>query len=209
MAAEEVTAALIHQDTRILCLDQAVRKTGWVLWEIIDQPALGTANGVIEKGVLQTPSKMDGAQAARWQLEKVDAKLVALAPAALALEGVQLTSAGGGGWGGPAKNIRVALQLSELRGMLMAAALLRGIPVIGVSSIEVCGFLGIPPNTRRPVKKQRAQWYALTILFGHSGAFDHSIDEISEDDADAIIIALIAQQKYIQMHQSQGQLTWA
>lgn len=188
--------------TTILAMDQAVRNSGWCLWQVTEQPALGAANGVIDRGVISAPRKSDGVEAARYQLMEFIAMLDAHQPSVVALEGVQLTSVAyaekkeGQGWG---KNIKIALQLSELRGMLLGAAIQRGIPVVGVSSAEVCGFLGLAPNTRRPIKKQRAQWYALTVLYGHSGAFDHPIEDAPEDEADAIIIALVAQSKLPQI----------
>lgn len=100
-------------------------------------------------------------------------------PTALAVEDVFLKRSG-------FSNPKTSKIMAETRGIILSVPIQLKIPVLDVNPAALTKFLGI--NTRKQDKKEVTMQYASTIVG----------KQVEEDTADAIVIALIAEQMIIE-----------
>lgn len=159
----------------ILGLDQSTRCSGWVV--ITD----GT---IQEHGVIKTPSKRKGLDAALYQADAIEEMIFLRGIETIALE--ELHTGGKTG-------ANIIYLLGALRGMVIRIAHVHDVRYEVVSTQDMCAYLGISAFTAREAKKRASRQIAAIDLFGDRTRWQ----EIPEDTADAIAIAGIA---YSRLH---------
>jgi crossover junction endodeoxyribonuclease RuvC len=146
----------------ILGVDPGSRRTGWAAVE-----KRGRALGAVASGVLRPPAAGDLAARLGWLLAELESLLERLAPAQVAVEDVFA-----------AHNARSALALGQARGVVLAAAGRRALPVFAYPPATVkravCGH-------GRAEKQQIQRMVEVLLALPRSPA---------EDEADAMAIAI-------------------
>lgn len=161
----------------ILALDQSTRKTGWAA---IDD------DGIVRSwGLIKTPSKYSGLEAARYQAHEVDAlmDLIPIRTAKIvAIEDLHT---------GKNTSPKIIYLLGALRGMLVYIVGKRDLRYVICGSKDVCDFIGVSAFCKRDAKKRASKQAAAMELWQDRSRWT----EMQEDIADAICIGKIAYQK--------------
>lgn len=150
----------------ILALDQSYDRIGYAV--------VNGAGSVVAYGVEFAAGDQDLAVAS------LTALIWKYAPRVVSLESVYV---------GP--NAKTAIRLAELRGRMIQEAYKVGIQVVTVDGFAIADYCNIPRNTKRKEKKIAAVKTARLVLADQGGSALADIPKISDDEADAIIMALI------------------
>lgn len=153
---------------RLIAIDQGSKKCGFAIFE---------KGKVIDSGVIKTKGK-DRIIRYKQILEDLT-NLVCDTPCTImAIEDVFLKRSG-------FSNPKTSKIMGETRGIIMSVGLQYGMAIESVNPSDLTGYLGI--NTRKEDKKLVTQAYVKDLL-GR---------EVAEDEADAVIIGLIAYNRNI------------
>lgn len=148
---------------KILAIDQGSKKCGFAVIERGD---------IVDSGVMVAKGK-DRIERYRQILEDLT-NLVCDDPCKyMAIEDVFLKRSG-------FKNPKVSKIMGETRGIIMSVAINYGMQIVSINPSDITAYLNI--NTRKDNKKLATQLYVKNLLG----------KEVSEDEADAVVLALIA-----------------
>lgn len=154
----------------ILAVDQATQKTGWAI--------INTDGFIAEYGIIKTPDKLHGIEAALWQCDAIEEIVLLRGFRQIAIEQLFMHKE---------RSPDTIFLLGELRGMIIHMAHQHGVDCHTVSSPEVCRHIGCAVNVNRDIKKKASRVAAAMDLW-HD---DKLWQEVPEDAADAIHIGMI------------------